>query len=159
MKNENEVLVSSNDGELIAREYLDECGCSQSLQGYFILTKVICFAAQYPAATSRELFIRYAETYDDIGLLIAPPEGEPAAGTDSYLHPTTAVKRGPAADRNRSISDRWRRIYNMARYCFLRAEHTETHDFFSFIRLGASRIYKEIYLKTGVSPAAAGQAR
>ena len=128
---EGAALVPSEKGEVIAREYLDECGCSQSLQGYFILTKVICFAAQFPAATSRELFKRYIDCFDDSG---APREKK-------------AEKAKPGD--KKFLEGEWHRIYNMARYCFLKAENPGGRDFFSFIRLGASRIYKDVYLKNG----------
>ena len=130
-KNEKEIPIPSRDGELIAREYLDECGCMQSLQGYFILTKVICYAATYPTATSRELFKRYVDEYDDTGLT-RKDGGKSVSSLDGKL-----------------AAEEWRRVYKTARYCFLKADNAEGMDFFLFIRLGANRIFKEVYLNAG----------
>lgn len=130
--NDKELPIPARDGELIAREYLDECGCMQSLQGYFILTKVICYAAKFPTATSRELFKRYVDEYDDAGLT-RKNGGKSAAGFNGKM-----------------AAEEWRRVYKTARYCFQRADNVEGVDFFLFIRLGANRIFKEVYLSAGV---------
>lgn len=118
-----EELYKAEEVDVLARKYLDDCGCSQSLQGYFILVKVIGFAVYAPNATSRELFKKFTEQYNDYG----NPKNQ--------------------SEKISTTSGDWLRAYKSARYCYMTAGSANGRDFFSFIRQGANTIFEKTYLK------------
>lgn len=128
-----EELYKAEEIDVLARQYLNDCGCSQSLQGYFILTKVIGFAVYTPNATSRVLFKKFDEEYNDFGNL---RDGRSAG----YLSPRN--------EQAKNFTDKeWLRAYKTARYCYMTAGNVNGKDFFSFIRQGANRVVERIHLK------------